>query len=884
VLAEYQARVNEFLLSQNVMHQMDAVVPVVDFALRVFHSENVTGELGDAEAEELLPVTSRYHFGAEEEHRFVQRLLTRDGEMPSPCVKYPALLLLCMALVKAADGATSARLFPNSSIWCLRVTFRHQLCLLHRSHSLFEELATCIEAIESDPVAMVTPEYLVEVGHVQNFFHRRDLAAQVWRRAQQITQLHLEEASLVGVRTRWQQHNIVQSVLEATSARPPSPLPEHSAGQPTTIGGEVAGHDLFDHPRAQMADKEGNVTEADKEYRVKALTAVDKAIILALCSNIKNDNPHHGLTTHHIQTYAERLLVDSALSPFMIRSQMLLLRARLEYGRPRVAQRAFMQLQELVDQFFARRNPELKTFFRSDSNYFYLTSFPAVWDLRSEFGVTCMEEGLHKTALEMFEQVQDWVKIIECCKQLDKRRKAENLARDLLEKDPLNPMLWVALGEATREDEYLWKAWELSKRKMAAPMRALAKLAVEREHYEKAVEYFENAVAVNPIFGGDWFTLGFATMRLKNYERSGEAFTRVCQIDPNDAFAWNNLASVMLQQGKVRPAFNAMSQALRNNRRSWRMWQNYFSMGVELLEVNECAYALRVAMEIGDRQLKLESSTMLRFIETAIRFMKGEITSSGNVHASEVEVPHTAQATEDDGDLELTDLVPLAFEVEMPDTFFPEKEAQNRRVIEERQKGIVFRYTDRLLDLFGKLLEMFVNDAELYHCAAILHRFVHGPLVSFGFREKELRCTEQVEQWNRTEELLQRVLDVLQRMHTDVIDAAAGIVGVRGETEALSTQAAANAAEAAADAAAVAAEAAEAAAAAAADGSAPAPVEAAVRAPQPTVSTALAAAKALERHIAGALDTSAEYLDHSDVFRQLMILQKKVKALAKSLA
>ncbi|CUG87189.1 Hypothetical protein, putative [Bodo saltans] len=574
VLASYQTAVNEFLRSNDLLSNLSAVVPVVDYALRVFHSENVTGELGDAEAEELLPLTSRFHFGAEEEHRFVQRLLTQDGEMPSPCVKYPALLLLCMALTNgtAEDGS---RLFPYHSMWCLRVIFRHQLCLLHRSHSLFEQLATCIEAIEAHPETIATPEYLVEIGHVQNYFHRRDLAAKNWRRALEITKLHMEEASMVGVRTRWQQHNIIQSVLEAASERSPSPLAEGSSGQPTTIGGEVAGHDLFDRPREKMADKEGNVTEEDKEYRVKALTAVDKAIILALCSNIKNENPHHGLTTHHIQTYAERLLIDSAVSPFMIRSQMLLLRARLEYGRPRVAQRAFMQLQELVDQFFARRNPELNTFFRSDSKYFYLTSFPAVWDLRSEFGVTCMEEGLHKTALEMFEQVQDWEKIIACCKQLDKRRKAENLARDLLEKDPLNPLLWVALGEATREDEYLWKAWELSKHKMAAPMRALAKLAVEREHYEKAVEYFENAVIVNPIFGGDWFTLGFATMRLKNYERSGEAFTRVCQIDPNDAFAWNNLASVMLQQGKVRPAFNAMSQALRNNRRSWRMWQNY---------------------------------------------------------------------------------------------------------------------------------------------------------------------------------------------------------------------------------------------------------------------------------------------------------------------
>uniref|UniRef100_A0A0A9XAL1 Uncharacterized protein n=1 Tax=Lygus hesperus TaxID=30085 RepID=A0A0A9XAL1_LYGHE len=98
-------------------------------------------------------------------------------------------------------------------------------------------------------------------------------------------------------------------------------------------------------------------------------------------------------------------------------------------------------------------------------------------------------------------------------------------------------------------------------------MRALATLALEREHYDAVMRYFDKAVAINPLFGGDWFSLGFAALKLQRYARGCEAFTRVCQIDPNDAFGWNNLGSLLLREGQTRPAFNALSQALRHNRR-----------------------------------------------------------------------------------------------------------------------------------------------------------------------------------------------------------------------------------------------------------------------------------------------------------------------------
>mmetsp|Transcript_71359 Transcript_71359/g.83012 ORF Transcript_71359/g.83012 Transcript_71359/m.83012 type:complete len:947 (+) Transcript_71359:71-2911(+) len=891
VVSWYQGVVQQWVIAQNAASRTAALHQCIDFALRVFHCENVTGELSDAEAEMLCDALSRFHFGDEVENRFVQRLLMVDGEMPAVSVKYAALLLAVLAIVRCKDSSLLHDVVPFEDVWRMRAVFRHQLCLQRRSHSLFHELASCIEAHERNED--LSPELLLELGHVQNYFHRRDLAAQKFLKAMQVSGLSIEESAIRGVRTRWQQHLVVQAVLNASSARPASPI-DSRLDQPAEIGGEKSGHDLFDRPQLAPAGEDGTpaapVAEGEESSSappmtaLKPLAAVDKAIILALAEQIHFDNMYHGLTKHHMQVYLERLIVDPAISPFIIRSQMLLARARLEHGRSRVAERAFLQVQELVDQHNAKRNPNLATWHRSNPQYFYLVAYPTIWKLKRELATQCMEENLNKTALDLFEQIQDWEKIMECCKALDKRKKAENLALELLEKDPANPMLWVALGEATREDAHLWKAWELCGHKMAAPMRSLAKLAMEREHYEKVVQYFNESVRINPIFGGDWFTLGFASMRLKDYVRSGEAFTRACQIDPNDAFAWNNLASIMLQQGRMRPAFNAMSQALRNNRRSWRMWQNYFSIGVELLEVTEATHALATALEIAQREMKLEAESMKRFVSIAIRYMKGEIRGTDNQMEAErgaegestPEVPHSSLAQNeenlssevmsggrsvDEVEAELTDLRPLADDVEMPATFFPAKVAAQDKEREEIRVAIAARYSQRLRSIFQTILGLFVTDADVYHCAAELHRFLDGPLSAFELRQKELRCAEQMDQWDRTESKFQRVLECMQRMAQDVEAALEGTFTPPFSPEhAVPTPATVQPAP---------------------ETTESAPTDASI-AETAAITTTMApeiACKALLSHLDGALHQSAEHLEESKVYRETMILRKRVAQL-----
>jgi tetratricopeptide (TPR) repeat protein len=791
---------------------VDGIEAMVSLAMRIFVAENVTGELTSEDLNVLCPVVER--FGAPPGapaalERFCRRLLSMDGEMPSECVRHAPLLLACRALMTLRNDCTGGGfLVPRTSIWPLRVFFRHQLALDHRSHSLFLELADCIDAIAA-ATSLQTAGMLLEVGHVQNYFHRPEKAAESFLKASQISGLSFEESVMLGRRTRWQKDKMHQLVLVAKSvtALPEPPLPfEEVQGQPRVVGGETSGHDFLDRPKTSKFDSDGKEMLEEEEEgcatSMQPLSHLDKAIILALCINIRNTNPHHGLTIHHIQIYVERVLADPALPPFIIRAMSLLLRSRLEHGRPRVQERSFLQKQELLDQF--RRDHEhepscsssevtaseekkriTSTWHRCDPRYFYLVAYPTIWALKREFADACFEESLHKTALDLYEQISDWEQIIKCCKELDKRKRAESLALEKLKDDPHNPMLWVALGEATREDSHLWKAWELCGRKMAAPMRALAKLALERDQFEKVLEYFDNAVAINPVFGGDWFSLGYASLKLQRLDRCCEAFTRVCQLDPNDAYAWNNLGSVLLRQGKLRPAFSATSQALHNNRRNWRMWQNYFAIGVEIKEVTETTLALSTLLEIAQRNVTLEGTSMIKFTNNAIAYMKGEIRATDNpVEADRKQEPSEvaardklrlstddggSAATLDDDDDDISGIAPLCSDLlpsegsEAADNVMSDSAtaAAKEEQVQAIRQQVIHRYQARLREVFQTIYSLFVDDADLYLCGAMFFGFVDGRDAALTYHQKELRCAKQRDQWERKADLFDRVCQSL---------------------------------------------------------------------------------------------------------------------------
>jgi tetratricopeptide (TPR) repeat protein len=747
-------------------------------ALNVFNAHNFFGDLSDGEEAAVRPLLE--HLGGtypklayvleddgtgrledpqeaaecaafEARQRRLRHMLAVDGEPAQATVRDPALLLALRGLVRA---------LPPSDVWRMRALYRHQLCMSHKANALFLELAECVDAFAQSDDA----QHLIEVGFIQSCFGAMEEAGATFFGAVKASGLELEETAILGVRTKYQTYKHVQSMLVAKSSTAAPATPARTP--PVMIEGERQGHDLYDRPRDETSND---------ALAVQALHPRDHAAVLALCLNINNSNPHHGLTRHHQQTYVERLLVDPAAAtgqvPFALRAHALLVRSRLEFQRSRVAQRSFLQLQEFIDMLDARRAPAQLTYYRADPAHLYSVAWPPVWGLKAEYGDLCFDTNLFKTALQTFEELQDWPSIIRCCKQLDRRRKAESLARALLAKDPQNPLLHVALGDATRDEAHLWKAWELCGGKMAAPMRSLATLANERQEWAKVVEYFDKAVAINPLFGGDWFTLGFAALKLSLFERACEAFTRVCQIDPDHAYAWSNLGYVLLQRKMSRPAFNAMSQALRNQRNNWQMWDNYWAVGVDLLEVSEAAHALTTAVGIAGRSFQMNRVVMLEFTAMVLRYIKGEIRMTDNVADSDsaaggiAPFATAAAAFDDDGD-EFAALAPLFGDValEEPSSAAAEREAAAGAADEAART----RFVERTRALFDTMLGLYVSEMVLYECAAMFFGHLDGPRAAYEYRVKQVR-EAQLPLWERDDAKFKGVVAALTSMAGDAM-------------------------------------------------------------------------------------------------------------------
>ena len=72
-------------------------------------------------------------------------------------------------------------------------------------------------------------------------------------------------------------------------------------------------------------------------------------------------------------------------------------------------------------------------------------------------------------------------------------------------------------------------------------------------------------------------------MRLEQYEKAIYAFGNSITIDERDTDAWGNIANCYHAQDKYVEALACTEQALKINRRNWKLWHNAirFSLAVE---------------------------------------------------------------------------------------------------------------------------------------------------------------------------------------------------------------------------------------------------------------------------------------------------------------
>eukprot|EP01064_Diplonema_japonicum_P035037 TRINITY_DN744_c1_g1_i1.p1 TRINITY_DN744_c1_g1~~TRINITY_DN744_c1_g1_i1.p1 ORF type:complete len:857 (+),score=248.17 TRINITY_DN744_c1_g1_i1:45-2615(+) len=725
---------------------------VVDL-LEGFVCGNFTGDMTEQDKAERSEIFE-FAAGSKESHRTCLDRLVVDGEVCNTNTSYPEFLVALTIFIEAEVEDD----LPCIFLWRARTYFVHQRILAHRAHSLLSRILECYAEMLKLPENPDAPDTILSLtshaeiclakGLVHYYYHEPHHSNENIQKAHELSGMKSKLTSMMGVRTEHQVFETAQLVVKAqgcgkgnTGEYPFEPKVIEGSNvlaRPRTLKESVAAGSVVDAGQLKYGEEIENDDITDTP-----LTDLEQALVMGLCVNVRNNNPMHGLTEVERLPYLERLIIEENMS-WALRSQVYLLRSRMEQKRIRVRERGLMQFCELVDQFVHLVKNEQDEVVEKSSLHrmkgFWMVLFPTNFALKTELAGVYTGIGMLKSALDIHEALGNWTDIIKCCRRLDKRTKAESLIRERLEKTPNDAMLWSSLGDATRNAEYYEKAWEMSNHKLAAPMRGLGELYLEVEKFAEAVECFDKALTLNPIFGADWFSMGWAAIKTKQWERASFCYTRNVQLDMQDGHSWSNLATCNLQMNKLIPAFHCLVQAKKWSPANWRIWDNLYTVSVEIGEKQKAINTMLEIIESKGRNYTVRPDVLAHLTQQVLDVIAGKAEVSRPAEKIKEEHP-------DEFDDEIFDVVPFGadMDLEIEDTIkWREEQAKKKKQQEEDVEKAKLAAVEHLRQehhkLLGKVTSTITSDAMLYKTFGDFLDGITNHLEAFDQRLKDLRC------------------------------------------------------------------------------------------------------------------------------------------------
>ncbi len=498
--------------------------------------------------------------------------LAYGGEPAYHLAEIPLLLCLAKILLDRPYNHCS-----SAQWWKLRAWIVHE----HILDEPTDTPADLLPSLQSLPSAVAAEpdlhgRLLLEEGLLDHKLSNDRSAAERFVSAAQATRLEFELTGALGKRTKFQQKDVTQLVLLAESRiRDDHPAAEKGKtspepSQPETLA--LNDDTLLEQTQFTSsfpATPGSRLAHLDPSSQ-PALDPLDQCILLAMCLNVRNMSPSHGLTAEQMAPYVDRVIAHAR--NWSVHTMALLLRSRLEANRTRTVERSALQLQALVDQM-----PTADSTIQERLLYIHDLDLPNKWEMQRELALRFLSLGVVKSALEIFERLEMWEEVVKCWQSLEKPEKGIEIVRDLLEgrkaeadvvttrgkatsdsrklalDTAREAKLWCLLGDLEPEKalEHYNRAWEVSKGTSGRAMRSLGGFYFSRGNYPNTITCLRRAVAINPLLSRSWFILGCAYVREEHWEGAREAFTRCVSIDDEDGESWNNLASVYLRMGEA---------------------------------------------------------------------------------------------------------------------------------------------------------------------------------------------------------------------------------------------------------------------------------------------------------------------------------------------
>ncbi|OMJ30125.1 TPR repeat-containing protein [Smittium culicis] len=427
-------------------------------------------------------------------------------------------------------------------------------------------------------------------------YYHKNAEANKWLEASQLESgLVWQLTGAKGKRTKFQENNISQLLVVAKSS-PDNHDENDSEDQDLSMGIESTSEPKIAIKNLELNDdtllektEYLKINDSDQDspsndigvdhINQENLKMIDQCILLGFCLEVKNENPKHGLTTEQMMPFVIRVIENP--NNWSIYTSSLLLRSRLEADKSRTVQRSALQLQALVDQ--TDQPLENEAGFEERFSYFFSLALPSVWELKKELANRLLSIGAIRSALDIFESLMMWDEAVSCYQILEQSHIAEKLVKKQLELLPNDPKLWSILGDLKQSPEFWKKSWEISGSRYTRSMRSLGGYYFKHSKMEECIEAYKKALKLNPLYDGSWYNMGCAALHLEYWDIAIEAFQRVCQLDNENAEAWNNLASVYLkQEDRKLDAWNCLREAIKFKFDNWQIWSNFLVTSVAI--------------------------------------------------------------------------------------------------------------------------------------------------------------------------------------------------------------------------------------------------------------------------------------------------------------
>ncbi|RCK54656.1 Essential for maintenance of the cell wall protein 1 [Candida viswanathii] len=340
------------------------------------------------------------------------------------------------------------------------------------------------------------------------------------------------------------------------------------------------------------------------------LNNLDNLQLLLRLTVLKQTSPANDpLVEEELMALVGRVLYATAGKVnWTIFSRALWERSLLETGKSRTIERGILQMTSLIEEMGikikTRIIPEAQ---QEDPNAVtalrlrFIHQLPLLpqWSMDAKLAEKYMSLGVLKSAIEIYERLQMHCEAALCYAAVDNEAEAEQILLSRLQTHPDDARAISILGDI-RQDPSLWeKAWEVGR--YAKAKASLSHYYYNQKNIELAVKNMFDCLSVNPLSYENWYFYGCCGLESQQFELASEAFTRCVSLDETNSYAWSNLASALLKLDKTKPAFNALKKAIRcggENRKSWRIYENYMLVAIKLNEWNDVLLACRELIDI----------------------------------------------------------------------------------------------------------------------------------------------------------------------------------------------------------------------------------------------------------------------------------------------